>query len=170
MEIRAQIRELTDLPTLSAAQQRTIAILAQEDDQVDVDALVEAIQLDQALTVRIMHIAKSAYYGFTGGNFVRTAVTYLGMPRLRQIVQSATILEVFEGQGKKNSGDMDMRKMWMHSVACGMVVQLLAGDNRQARHFTVVKLGPPPPTTDLPQQRLSRPLERRHCPLAQPGR
>jgi putative nucleotidyltransferase with HDIG domain len=136
LEIRTQIRELTDLPTISVAQQRIISIMSQDDTEVDVDELVSAVQSDQALTMRIMRIAKSAYYGFTG-NFIRSAVTFLGMSRVRQIVQSATVLEIFDKQGKQDGGGLDRKGAWKHSVACGMVMQKLARDNRHARHFTV---------------------------------
>lgn len=135
-EIRRQIRELADLPTLSPAHQRIISIMSQDDAEIDVNALVEAIQSDQALTMRIMRIARSAYYGF-GGNFIGTAVTFLGMPRLRRIVQSATVLEVFEREGKSEDSGLDLKQAWMHSVACGLVMQVISRDNRQARHFTL---------------------------------
>ena len=135
VEVRTQIRELVDLPTLSPAQQRIISIMSREDQEVDVEALVNAIQSDQALTMRVMRIARSAYYGFTG-NFIRTAITFLGMPRVRQIVQSATILEVFERQGQTDDGGLDRKELWEHSVACGLVMQQISRDNRQARHFT----------------------------------
>ncbi len=135
MEVRTQVRELTDLPTLSPAQQRIISIMSQDDEEIDVDALVEAIQSDQALTMRVMRIARSAYYGFTG-NFIQTAVTFLGMSKVRQIVQSATVLEVFERQGQTDGEGLDRKGAWAHSVACGLVMQRIARDNKQARHFT----------------------------------
>jgi len=135
MEVRRQIRELTDLPTLSLAQQQVIAIMSKEDNDVDMDALIETIQSDQALTMRVMQIARSAHYGFTG-SFVQTAVTFLGISKIRQIVQSATILEVFKNTAESDGG-LDRKKMWEHSVACGLVMQRMCRDDRKARHFTV---------------------------------
>lgn len=134
IEIRGQVRGLTELPTLSPAHQRIITIMSHNDEEVDVEALMQSIQSDQALTMRIMRIARSAYYGFQG-NFIRTALTFLGMARVRQIVQSATILEVFDRQGAAKGG-LDRQAAWMHSIACGMVMQLISRDNRQGRHFT----------------------------------
>lgn len=136
LAMRRQIRELTDLPMLSVAQQRVISIMSEDDANVNVDELVSAIQSDQALTMRIMRTARSAYYGFTG-NFARTAITFLGMPRVRQVVQSATVIEVFKGNGKGEKGGLDRTGAWAHSVACGMVMQMLSRDNKQARHFTI---------------------------------
>jgi HD-like signal output (HDOD) protein/FixJ family two-component response regulator len=134
MEVRTQVRELTDLPTLSAAQQRIISIMSRDDEEVDVDALVQALQSDQGLTMRVLGIARSAYYGFSG-NFILTAITFLGMPRIRQIVQSATIMEAMDRQGGAKGG-LDIDAVWKHSVACGLVMQSFSRDNQQARHFT----------------------------------
>lgn len=135
VEVRQQVRNMRDLPTLSPAHQRIIAIMSSNDEDIDVDALAEAVQSDQALTVRVMRIARTAYYGFQG-SFIRTAITFLGMARVRQIVQSATILEVFDRQTDSELTGFDRRSAWVHSLACGMVMQRISRDGRQGRHFT----------------------------------
>jgi putative nucleotidyltransferase with HDIG domain len=133
VRVRLEIRELIDLPTLAPAQQRLITIMSCDDDDVDMDALVGAIQADQGLTMRTMRVARSAYYGFTG-DFIRSAITYLGVGKIRQIVQTATVLDVFKGQ--VTSGALDPNACWEHSVATGLVMQRIARDNKHARHFT----------------------------------
>jgi putative nucleotidyltransferase with HDIG domain len=131
--IRKQIRTLTDLPTLSPAQQKLINILSVDDDKVDVDGLIEAIQSDQGLSMRTLRIARSAGYGFQG-NLLPTAVTFLGMKIIRQIVQSAAILDVFQ-QDETYEGALDFRAFWEHSMACAMIMQLISRDNRASKHF-----------------------------------
>ena len=131
--IRKQIRSLTDLPTLSPAQQKLINILSVDDDQVDVDELIEAIQSDQGLSMRTLRIARSAGYGFQG-NLLPTAVTFLGMKKIRQIVQSAAILDVFE-QSDTHQGALDFRAFWEHSMACAMIMQMISRDNMSSKHF-----------------------------------
>jgi len=135
VQVRRRIQELTDLPTLSSAQQRIIEIMSCEDEEVNIDELVRAIQADQALTIRTMRIARSAYYGFTG-DFVKSAITFLGMSTMRQIVQSATVLEVFDGEPAGSGSGLDRRGFWKHSVACGLVMQRLSRDSKHTRHFT----------------------------------
>jgi HD-like signal output (HDOD) protein len=130
--IRKQIRTLTDLPTLSLAQQKLIGILSVDDDQVDVDGLIEAIQSDQGLSVRTLRIARSAGYGYQG-NLLPTAVTFLGIKKMRQIVQSATILDIFSAKDNKTA--IDYKGFWEHSVSCGMVMQLISRDNQASKHF-----------------------------------
>lgn len=131
--IRKQIRSLTDLPTLSPAQQKLINILSVDDDQVDVDELIDAIQSDQGLTMRTLRIARSAGYGFQG-NLLPTAVTFLGMKKIRQIVQSATILNIFDQQ-EDHQGALNYRDFWEHSMACAMIMQMISRDNMSSKHF-----------------------------------
>lgn len=134
LAIRKKIRELTDLPTLSPTQQRIIAIMSCDDADVNMNALIEAIQADQALAMRTLRIARSAGYGFRG-NLIPSAVTFLGVQKVRQIVQSATILEIFGNSESSASGGLDPIKFWQHSIACGMVMQKISRDNFKSKHF-----------------------------------
>lgn len=133
MHIRKQIRSLTDIPTLSLAQQKLINILSVDDDQIDVDELIEAIQSDQGLAMRTLRIARSAGYGFQG-NLLPTAVTFLGMKKIRQIVQSATILNIFDHDETHQTG-LDYRQFWQHSMATAMIMQMISRDNMSSKHF-----------------------------------
>ena len=135
VQVRLKIKELTELPTLSDAQQRIIEIMSCDDEEVNMEELVRAIQSDQALTIRTMRIARSAYYGFTG-DFIRTAITFLGVSKIRQIVQSATVLQVFEQEDEGGAGGLDRKGFWRHSLACGLVMQRISRDGKHARHFT----------------------------------
>ena len=134
MEIRKRVRELTDLPTLSPAHQRIISIMSCDDMEVEINELVEAIQSDQGLSMRTLRIARSAGYGFQG-NLLPSAITFLGIQKVRQIVQGAIILEIFEDQEDRQAGDLSPRAFWKHSIACGMVMQKISRDNAKSKHF-----------------------------------
>lgn len=132
--IRAQLKELKELPVLSATQQKVITLMSVDDDQVDMQALVDAIQVDQALAMRTMRIAGSAAFGFRG-NALSSAVTFLGVQKMRQIIQSATILEIFSGQGGGKEGGLQIDRFWEHSIATGVVMQMISRDNKAGNHF-----------------------------------
>lgn len=133
VRIRKSIREISDLPTLSASQQRLIGLMSKDDDEVDMDELIDAIQADQSLAMRTLRIARSAGYGYQG-NLLPSAVTFLGIQKIRQIVQSATILELF-GNEDAPQGGVDLMALWKHSIACGMVMQMISRDNMRSKHF-----------------------------------
>jgi len=131
--IRRKIRTLAEIPTLSPAQQKLMTILSVEDDQVAVDELIAAIQSDQGLSIRTLRIARSAGYGFQG-NLLPTAVTFLGIKKIRQIVQSATLLDVFK-KDKNHQGGLDLHAFWEHSMATAMIMQMISRDNMSSKHF-----------------------------------
>ncbi|MCZ6633214.1 MAG: response regulator [bacterium] len=133
MQIRKHLRNLTDLPTLSPSQQQIIAIMSVDDNDVDMDALIKIIETDQALTMRTLKIAKSAGFGFQG-DLLSTAITFLGVQNMRQIVQSATILDVFSKADTKDIS-LDLEGFWKHSMACAMVMQMIGDDTQKSKHF-----------------------------------
>lgn len=134
LRIRKSIREISDLPTLSASQQRLIGLMSKDDEEVDMDELIEAIQADQALAMRTLRIARSAGYGYQG-NLLPAAVTFLGIQKVRQIIQSATILEILGDEETEDASGLNMMELWKHSIACGMVMQMISRDNMQSKHF-----------------------------------
>ena len=131
--IKREIRSLSDLPTMSPTRQKILSLLAHEDSEVNVDELVRTTESDQGLTARILKIGNSAYYGFQG-KLIRSAITFLGMQNIRKIVQSATVLNVFEQEGG-GTGMFDRIELWKHAVACGIVIQMLSHQIRGSGHF-----------------------------------
>ncbi len=133
MDVRAQLKDMSDVPALSATVHRIMDMISQEDAKVNLDKLAEALQADPGLSMRVMRIAQSAFFGFTG-DYVKTALTYLGVSEVRKIVQSATILEAF-GEKEDRSKGLDLKAFWTHSLACGIVMQMISKDSRQPRLF-----------------------------------
>ncbi len=134
VRIRQRLREIADLPTLSVAQQHLIELMSQDDSDVNMNDVIQAIQSDQALSMRTLRIARSAGYGFQG-NLLPSAATFLGVQKIRQIVQSATILEIFSTPESPERDGLDFIEFWKHSVACGIVMQMISRDNMQSKHF-----------------------------------
>jgi HD-like signal output (HDOD) protein len=132
VKMRKQIRTLTDLPALSTSQTRLMTMMSCDDTDINMDELIEAIQSDQALALRTLRIARSACYGYQG-NMLHSAVTFLGVQNIRQIVQSATVLDVFGDEGSDTG--LDIKAFWAHSIACGMVIQMISRDNLKSKHF-----------------------------------
>lgn len=129
--IRVQVKDVSDLPAFPSTHQRLIEVMSQDDADVNIDELAQTLQNDLGLSMRIMRVARSAFFGFTG-DYLKTALTYLGLPNVRQIVQSATILEVFKED--ERSG-LEHKGFWEHSLGCGIVMQIISRDAHHARHF-----------------------------------
>jgi len=110
--IYARINELIDNPTSSASNVGKI------------------ISGDQGLTVRLLKLVNSAFYGFPSKiDTVSRAVTIIGFKQLRELVCATSVLGMFKDLG--NDVSLNMEDFWKHSIACGLTSRILAIYGRQ---------------------------------------
>lgn len=134
MEIRDEIRSLTDLPAMPEAHNKLLMLLSKPDTEVDLSQVARTLELDPALSARVMRTCKSAYFGFQG-NMMKQALAFLGVEEVRQIVQSAVIYNVF-GDEESGVGDrMSMQDLWKHSLWVGLAMELLGKADKNKTHF-----------------------------------
>ena len=100
-----RINEMVDDPTYSA-----------ED-------IGKVISSDPGLTVRILKIANSPFYGFsTEVDTVSRAITVLGTVQLRDLVLASSACKTFDGIPNDL---MSMDDFWYHSIFCGITARKL---------------------------------------------
>ena len=122
-DMRQEIAALSELPVLLSNHRKMLNLLSREDDQVEIPELVRTIEMDQGLTTEILRVCHSAYYGFRG-NSIESATTFLGIDKIRKIVQSAIIFDVFEAEQEGADEDgFSMLELWKHSVGCGLIME-----------------------------------------------
>ena len=92
-----QIQKVLNDPKVSAAQ--VAAILAE----------------DPAMSVKVLKMTNSAFYGLSREiESVKQAVVIIGMEAIRNLVLSASVLDMFKG---KNTDQEFQEKFWRHSLA-----------------------------------------------------
>ena len=134
-DMRAELARLSDLPVLLGSHRKMLNLLAREDGEVDIAQLIRTIETDQGLTTRILRVSHSAYYGFRG-NSVEAAITFLGIDKIRRIVQASIIFDLFGiERGREESDGFSILKLWKHSVACGLIVEEGGHRVRGRDHF-----------------------------------
>ncbi len=86
------------------------------DPTSDFDDIAEIISIDPSLTLRLLKIINSAFYGFHGEiDTVSHALGVVGTEQLMQLVLATTVVGQFKGVDM-----IDMEYFWKHSVACGL--------------------------------------------------
>ena len=116
------------------AHNKLLMLLSKPDTDVDLSQVARTLELDPALSARVMRTCKSAYFGFQG-NMMKQALAFLGVEEVRQIVQSAVIYNVF-GDEESGSGDrMSMQDLWKHSLGVGLAMELLGKADKNKTHF-----------------------------------
>lgn len=132
--MREEIGQLSGLPVLLSSHRRMLSLLSHEDGQVEVPELIRTIELDQGLTTEVLRVCHSVYYGFRG-NTLEAAVTFLGIDKIRRIVQAAIIFDLFGANGDVAPDGFNLLALWKHSVACGLVMEAGGRKVRGRDHF-----------------------------------
>jgi len=114
--------DLNDLPALKPS---AIKILhAIEQNETDAAELAQSVQRDIGLTARILRVANSSYYGFSGQiASVKDACVLLGVHTVRNLAFSSAIVERFSSSGDTK---FDHRVLWKHGLGTAAVSTVLA--------------------------------------------
>ncbi len=103
----------------------TRLMTACNSESTTVRDLSEIIRHDPGLSVRLLKIANSPLYGFSGEiRSIDHATVVLGMRALRDLAVSTAMADVFDSG---DAGTAQLRQgLWKHSLAVGSVARLLA--------------------------------------------
>ena len=123
-QMRRRIEAVRDLPTLPTVALEVNRLL--EDVNTRIQDITAAIENDQALTVKILRLVNSAFFGLRGrvGTIAR-AVVVLGFNTVRSAVLSVSVLEAFSGRGVWIEG-FDIRRFWAHALAVAVTSRQMA--------------------------------------------
>jgi HD-like signal output (HDOD) protein/CheY-like chemotaxis protein len=133
LEIREEIRNLSSLPAMPAAHSKLLTLLSKPDEEVDMKQVSTTLEQDPALSTKVMRTCRSAYFGFQG-SMMKQAVAFLGVSIIRKIVQSAIIYDVF-GDHEEIDGKLTMQRLWQHSLATGMAMEIIGKADKKKTHF-----------------------------------
>ena len=82
------------------------------------------ISQDAGLTVRLLKIANSPFYGLSKEvETVSRAVTILGSQQLRSLVLATSSIKAFEGMPNDL---VSMQNFWFHNISCGLAAKFLS--------------------------------------------
>jgi len=120
--IRQRLLSLKSLQTQPDVIARITQLL--QNPSTNAEVLGRAIRTDQVLASTVLKLVNSAFYGFPGRiGSISHAVVLLGFSTVKNIVLTATIMDIF----KMNiNSKFNMQDMWKHSLACGAAAQCLA--------------------------------------------
>lgn len=114
-----EYKELVSLPEVGIRVNEMV-----NDPECTVDALGKVISMDPALSVRLLAIANSPFYGFSSKvPTIAQAVTVLGMNKIRDIVLAAAVKQAFD---KLEIDIVPVEDFWQHSLFCGLLAQYLS--------------------------------------------
>lgn len=115
-------RDIRSLPSLPPVVLQLMDLLEQPD--AGLDEFADTLRLDQALSVKVLQLANSPFYGLSGRILsVRDAIHVLGLRQLGTLVIAAALTLQFEALHGRS---LHMRAFWRHSIACAVAARQLA--------------------------------------------
>ena len=116
------LSKLNKLPSLPGA---TLDLVRSfNDEDINVAALAKKIGRDPLLTVRVLKVVNSPFYGLDGEvSSLPEAVMVLGFSNVRSLALAASLTGAFP---MPPHGSSEARHLWMHSFCCAICAQLLA--------------------------------------------
>jgi HD-like signal output (HDOD) protein len=90
----------------------------------------EVISKDQSLTLRLMRLANSAFFGFPRRiDTISEAISVIGLQQVRDLALCTKVIEMFRGIPPDL---IETTSFWLHSVGCGVTARVLAAHQREA--------------------------------------
>lgn len=121
--IHSVLQKIRDLPPLPDAVCKLYSLSSNLD--TDIQELIQTIAADEALSVKILRLANSAFYGFAHQvTTISQAVTLIGFYGIRDLALSLSIPEALPHNAEQPL--FSRREFWKHSLAVAIASRLLA--------------------------------------------
>lgn len=114
------VHSIDNLPTLPEVVGKLITLL--QDESTSANDLCALISYDQALSLRLLKVANSAYYGFLREvASVRHAIVVLGFEEVKRLSLGIALFNCIQKPGSGTALVMD--DFWRHSVGSSLAAQ-----------------------------------------------
>jgi len=115
------VRKGKAIPSLPDVYQRFTEKL--QDPTASVEDFATIIESDPSLSLRLLRIANSVYYGFSAEiTQIQRAITVVGLQELHAMVLAVSVVKAFN---HLPSTLMDMQQYWRDSIRCGILARIL---------------------------------------------
>ncbi len=115
-----RIREIPTLPTIVFELNKYL-----RDPDTSIKTVCDTIEKDQAITLKILKLVNSAFYGFKSKiSDLRNAVVLLGYNVVRNAIVSISVINSFPKRVKLM--DFDISQFWKHSLAVAVTSMNIA--------------------------------------------
>ena len=112
------INSVDELPTLKSSYGQIMDLI---DNDADLVKIANAIEKDQSVSTKILHIINSAFYEVKTGS-VKQAIAYLGLSTIRNILLTTSIVDSFNMSGIYGAR---LEMLWNHAFICSKIVNLI---------------------------------------------
>jgi len=125
-KVKRVVSNIRNLPTPPIVFHQIQKVI--NDPGVSAVKVASILAEDPAMSAKVLRLTNSAFYGLAREvESVRQAVVIIGFEAIRNLVLSASVLDMFKG---KNLDEEYQEKYWRHSLSTAVCCRLLAGKVR----------------------------------------
>ncbi len=116
------IEKIDDLPTLPRTVLQITALV--NDPKSSAKDLARVITDDQVLTVRLLKLVNSSFYGFPQRiSTVTGAIVLLGFDAIRNLLLTTSVFDLFANRNRHKKQDQE--RFWDHSLGCAVGAKVI---------------------------------------------
>lgn len=121
-KVRQIVSNIQNLPTPPIVFHQIQKVI--NDPDCSASKVAAILAEDPAMSVKVLKLTNSAFYGLSREvNSVKQAVVIVGIEAIKNLVLSASVLDMFKG---KNIDQEAQEKFWRHSLATGYCCRILS--------------------------------------------
>ena len=121
------INNIKNLPPLPDIVHKILTLV--KDENTSVMDLCRLISYDQAISLRLLKVANSAYYGFLREiTNVQHAIVILGFDEVKRLSLGIGMYNFMKGTSSATSLIMD--EFWKHSIGCSLAARIICKKTR----------------------------------------
>jgi putative nucleotidyltransferase with HDIG domain len=117
------LKTVKDAPTLPTVY--TALCDAMANPHSTANEVAKIVSMDQASTIKILRIANSSFFGFSGRiENIQRAIVILGFNEVRNLIMASSVMNMFSR--KESSMGFKPTDFWAHSLAVGLIARSVA--------------------------------------------
>jgi len=114
--------KIINLPTLPDIAHKVVSLV--QDEKSSAKDLSKLITYDQAISLRLLRVANSAYYGFSNEvSSVQHAIAILGFDEVKRLSVGIAVFNFLKCTN--NVPPSTLEEFWNHSVCCSLASQII---------------------------------------------
>ena len=126
--ILKHLDHIEDIPTLPTIVFELNELL--QDPDTPITEITDVIEKDQAMSLKILKLVNSAFYGFQSKvDDIANAIILLGFNTVRNAILSLSVISAFND--KNSLEGFDITDFWKHSLAVAVISKSLAQKTRK---------------------------------------
>ena len=107
-----------ELPTIKTSYQKIINVIESGEE---IYKVVEAIEGDNSIVIKLLHIVNSSYYSIKTGS-IKRAVAYLGLDNIKNIVIASAFIDGLNFNKKDNK---KLEQLWEHAFISNRIISII---------------------------------------------